>query len=162
VLDKNAEGVPVFNQPSEFSCPICHVPLMHATIARQRIFGCTRCLGNLIPMPVFVVLVAALRTQRGEAVEIAPPPDPQRLDRETVCPQCGRRMDTHYYAGGGNVIIDDCSRCELNWLDAGELTAIVHAPDHSLDRRPIIDAEDESPRVGEKHLWPPMNTDKHR
>jgi Zn-finger nucleic acid-binding protein len=41
-------------------------------------------------------------------------------------------MDTHYYAGGGNVVIDDCSRCELNWLDAGELMSIVRAPGHSL------------------------------
>ena len=55
----------------------------------------------------------------------------------------GRRMDTHYYADGGNVIIDDCSRCELNWLDAGELTAIIHAPDHSLDRRPLTDVDAE-------------------
>jgi Zn-finger nucleic acid-binding protein len=52
-------------------------------------------------------------------------------------------MDTHYYADGGNVIIDDCSRCELNWLDAGELTAIIHAPDHSLDRRPLTDVDAE-------------------
>ena len=143
VPEKNVEGVRVFNQPSELSCPISHVPLMDATIARQRIFCCPRCRGNLIPMPVFVVLIAALRAQRGEAVEIAPQPDPQRLDRQSFCPQCGRRMDTHYYAGGGNVIIDDCSRCELNWLDAGELTAIVHAPDHSRTRLPPIDEEDE-------------------
>jgi Zn-finger nucleic acid-binding protein len=50
-------------------------------------------------------------------------------------------MDTHYYAGGGNVVIDDCSRCELNWLDAGELMAIARAPDHSLDRRSPIEIE---------------------
>lgn len=95
-------------------------------------------------MPVFLVLIPALRAQRGEAVEIATPPDPQRLDRQNFCPQCGRRMDTHYYAGGGNAIIDDCSRCELNWLDAGELTAIVHAPGHWRGRRAIIDADGES------------------
>jgi Zn-finger nucleic acid-binding protein len=42
-------------------------------------------------------------------------------------------MDTHYYAGPGNIVIDDCGRCELNWLDAGELMTIVRAPDHSYD-----------------------------
>jgi LSD1 subclass zinc finger protein len=141
VPEKNVDGVRVFSQPSELSCPICHVPLMHATIARQRILNCTRCRGSLVPMPVFVVLIAALRAQRGDATEIVPPPDPHQLDRATACPQCGRRMDTHYYAGGGNVVIDDCSRCELNWLDVGELMAIAHAPDHSLDRRPLIEAE---------------------
>ncbi len=40
-------------------------------------------------------------------------------------------MDTHYYEGGGNVVIDDCSRCELNWLDSGELLIIGRAADHS-------------------------------
>ena len=37
-------------------------------------------------------------------------------------------MDTHYYGGPGNVIIDACDRCDLNWLDAGELMRIVLAP----------------------------------
>ena len=142
VPEKNVDGVRVFNQPGDLLCPLCRVPLMHATIARQRILYCTRCRGSLIPMPVFVVLIAVLRQQVGEAAEIAPPPDPHELDRVTLCPQCGRRMDTHYYGGGGNVVIDDCSHCELNWLDAGELMAIAHAPDHSLDRRPILDSEE--------------------
>jgi Zn-finger nucleic acid-binding protein len=39
-------------------------------------------------------------------------------------------MDTHFYEGPGNIIIDDCSRCFLNWLDQGELMRVVHAPDH--------------------------------
>lgn len=139
--EKNVDGVRVFDQPGEFSCPICRVPLRHAILARERILYCTRCRGSLIPMPVFVVLIRVLRAQRGDAEEIAPPPDAHQLDRVTYCPQCGRRMDTHYYAGGGNVVIDDCSRCELNWLDAGELTAIAYAPDHSLDRRPPLKFE---------------------
>jgi Zn-finger nucleic acid-binding protein len=44
--------------------------------------------------------------------------------------------DTHYYGGPGNVIIDDCSRCELNWLDNGELMTIVRAPHRSLEETP--------------------------
>jgi LSD1 subclass zinc finger protein len=141
LAEKNEEGVRAYDQRSELSCPICQEPLLHATMARQRILYCTRCRGSLISMPVFVVLIEVLRARRGEAVEIAPPPDPQHLRRTTFCPQCGSRMDTHYYAGGGNVVIDDCSRCELNWLDAGELMAIARAPDHSLDRRSPIEIE---------------------
>jgi Zn-finger nucleic acid-binding protein len=38
-------------------------------------------------------------------------------------------MDTHPYGGPGNVIIDDCERCEVNWLDYGELQRIVRAPE---------------------------------
>ncbi|HEX3746027.1 MAG TPA: zf-TFIIB domain-containing protein [Bryobacteraceae bacterium] len=140
--EKNVDGVRAFDQPSALLCPICAVPLMQAVIARERILDCARCHGNLIPMPVFVVLISALRARRGGATEIAPRPDPHGLDRVTHCPQCHRRMDTHYYAGGGNVILDDCSHCELNWLDAGELMAIANAPDHSLDRRPPMAARE--------------------
>jgi Zn-finger nucleic acid-binding protein len=50
-------------------------------------------------------------------------------------------METHFYTGGGNVVIDDCERCELNWLDAGELVTIARAPDHSVDEY--------GPRLGE-------------
>ncbi len=38
-------------------------------------------------------------------------------------------MDTHSYAGPGNVIVDSCGTCFLIWLDRGELTRIAHAPD---------------------------------
>jgi len=134
--ERNEDGVRVFDEPAGISCPVCHVPLMHASIDGQRFLGCTRCQGSLIAMPVFVLLVQDLRARRGAlagpAVGISPPPDPRELERRILCPQCGNRMDTHYYAGGGNVVIDDCSRCELNWLDAGELMSIVRAPDHSL------------------------------
>ena len=33
------------------------------------------------------------------------------------------------YGGPGNVIIDTCEHCSLNWLDYGELQRIVRAPD---------------------------------
>jgi Zn-finger nucleic acid-binding protein len=40
-------------------------------------------------------------------------------------------MDTHFYAGPGNVIVDSCGNCFLIWLDRGELMRIVHAPDEN-------------------------------
>ena len=39
--EKNDEGVRVFDQPSELSCPICRASLLlPATLARQRILYC--------------------------------------------------------------------------------------------------------------------------
>jgi Zn-finger nucleic acid-binding protein len=38
-------------------------------------------------------------------------------------------METHFYAGPGNVILSDCERCSLDWLDHGKLQRIAHAPD---------------------------------
>jgi Zn-finger nucleic acid-binding protein len=40
-------------------------------------------------------------------------------------------MDKHAYGGGGNVDVDSCEQCEVLWLDRGELSRIVAAPDRN-------------------------------
>jgi Zn-finger nucleic acid-binding protein len=47
-------------------------------------------------------------------------------------------MEAHSYAGPGNVVIDSCEPCSLNWLDHGELARIAQAPD---DRGPDADSD---------------------
>jgi len=129
--DPNEEGVRNLGEPSETHCPLCKVALVQASAERRRLLYCPQCRGSLIPMPVFVDLVHILRSRRGGAVAACEAVNPHSLDRAVMCPRCGHRMDTHYYAGGGSVVIDDCSPCELVWLDFGELSAIAGAPDHS-------------------------------
>jgi Zn-finger nucleic acid-binding protein len=107
--------------------------LVHAILGAHQILYCTRCRGSLIPAPVFVLVLRDLRAERPDTSAIPHPPDPQELHRRIPCPQCHRAMDAHYYAGPGNIVIDDCASCDLNWLDAGELMAIVRAPDHVCD-----------------------------
>ena len=58
----------------------------------------------------------------------------ERKQATLNCPHCHQHMDTHFYNGPGNVIIDDCDTCELNWLDHGELMRIARAPDYSNQR----------------------------
>jgi Zn-finger nucleic acid-binding protein len=38
-------------------------------------------------------------------------------------------MDEHLYGGGGNVDMDSCESCSVLWLDRGELSRMVAAPD---------------------------------
>jgi Zn-finger nucleic acid-binding protein len=125
--DKNADGVRVLGEPSGLSCPVCAVSLVHAALGAFRIMYCTRCRGTLIKMGIFAELIQDLRARR-ERVAATHAPDPQELQRRIMCPQCHQLMDTHFYGGPGNVIIDACERCELNWLDAGEVMRIVLAP----------------------------------
>lgn len=124
------EGVRVLDDAAEESCPVCAIPLMHALVARERVRYCRQCRGMLIPMGKFLALVDELRTGASRH-SVPPPPDPHELNRHIDCPRCHRRMDTHFYGGPGNIVIDDCSRCFLNWLDHGELMRIVAAPDRS-------------------------------
>jgi len=80
-------------------------------------------------MEPFVAIVHNLRARGEGSAEAAHQPDWSEMDRRIPCPQCGQEMDTHPYGGGGNVVMEDCERCELNWLDHGELERIVQAPD---------------------------------
>lgn len=131
--EKNEDAIRVLDDPSELTCPICAAPLVHAILAAHPIHYCAHCRGSLIPATVFVLILQDLRAHRGSDSAIPHPPDPKELNRRIHCPQCRRIMDTHYYAGAGNIVIDDCPSCELNWLDAGELMSIVRAPDHFHD-----------------------------
>jgi membrane protease subunit (stomatin/prohibitin family)/Zn-finger nucleic acid-binding protein len=129
--EKNDDGVRLLGEHSSLLCPVCAVPLMHASLEHHRLLYCTRCRGTLITMAVFLLLIEDMRANRGGFDVILAPPERQELKRHIRCPQCGRAMDTHPYSGPGNVVIDDCSSCELNWLDAGELLKIARSPDYA-------------------------------
>jgi Zn-finger nucleic acid-binding protein len=99
-----------------------------ASFSGARIRYCTRCRGMLIEMEVFAALVRTLRN--GQEGGVAPQaPDRSELQRRLNCPHCRQAMDTHFYAGPGNVILSDCERCSLDWVDHGKLMRIAHAPD---------------------------------
>jgi Zn-finger nucleic acid-binding protein len=127
--EPNEEGICVLGEATKLGCPVCSVPLVEASIDGHKVSYCTQCRGSLIPVPVFVSLLDELRARQGGAWHIARRPDPAQLRRQIHCPRCSRQMDTHFYGGPGNVVIDDCAACELNWLDKGELACIVRAPE---------------------------------
>ena len=124
------EGVRVLGEPTPLNCPVCAVPLLHATAGGMRFLYCDRCRGMLIPMGIFVALIEELRAQLGAPSIIQGRADPADVKRQLACPQCHGPMDTHPYYGPGNIIIDSCSRCDVNWLDHGELLRVARAPDH--------------------------------
>ena len=125
---ENEEGVRVLGELSPLWCPVCAVPLVHAAVSGRRMLYCERCRGMLVSMDFFEGMTEDLRAHAAHGGTVARPPDPKELERRLDCPRCHQRMDTHYYAGPGNIVIDDCSGCHLNWLDYGELARIVHAP----------------------------------
>jgi Zn-finger nucleic acid-binding protein len=126
------DGVRVLGEPSGQNCPICATDLVHATLDNIRICYCAKCRGILVPMGALSALVDAVQAQkRGGTIQ--PPADAADLQRKINCPQCHRRMDTHFYAGPGNVVIDSCENCSLTWLDGGELTRIAQAPEQQFE-----------------------------
>jgi Zn-finger nucleic acid-binding protein len=127
VPDAGDDGVSVTTRSEGRTCPICALPLMQATIGRAPLLYCTKCDGMLVAMEQFETLIAASRALPGGPVPVQPA-NPADLQHRIACPQCRRSMEAHFYGGPGNVVIDSCENCSLNWLDHGELARIAHAP----------------------------------
>jgi Zn-finger nucleic acid-binding protein len=89
----------------------------------------------LVAMMEFQSLIDAART--ASAPIPALPADVHELDRRIACPHCHHPMEAHFYAGGGNVVMDTCETCCLHWLDHDELARIAQAnatPPNPIDR----------------------------
>ena len=110
------------------ACPLCSRPLFNARLAGYPLACCARCFGMLIDMNLFVAVIEAARACEEHRVRTVPPPQQHAEQRLLTCPSCGQPMDNHAYGGPGNVTIDTCERCLVNWLDAGELRRIAIAP----------------------------------
>jgi Zn-finger nucleic acid-binding protein len=154
--ERNEDGVRVLGDPSAKSCPACRLPLREAALAGHRILYCERCRGMLISIDDFFAIV---EQRRAELAGVTEPPhavDWNELKRRVNCPECGEPMDTHLYGGPGNIVIDNCPRCRLNWLDHHELSHIARAADTTGPdgwRGPLAPSPQSSLRVDIPPQW---------
>jgi Zn-finger nucleic acid-binding protein len=132
--EPNSDGVRILAESASLACPVCDILLVHAAIGEHRMFYCTRCRGMLIGMDRFMAIIQELRSRHETVPDASHQPDWRDLNRHIRCPQCAQLMDAHPYGGPGNVILDACENCSLDWLDYGELDKIVHAPDYEYSR----------------------------
>jgi Zn-finger nucleic acid-binding protein len=112
-------------------CPTCSTPLSMSRLDGHPLLCCGRCFGMLIEMNRFVSVIDALRAREERSFQTALPRRQNPTDRVINCPTCGHPMLGHLYGGPGNVVIDSCERCQVNWLDPGELRRIAVAPDRA-------------------------------
>ena len=124
-----AVGVLELLDESSRLCPACAVPLSNSRLEGHPLLSCTICLGMLIEMNRFVAIIESVRAHVGRSVQTMSPRRQNPEDRALACPACGRPMVAHLYGGPGNVVIDTCERCLVNWLDSAELRRIAVAPD---------------------------------
>jgi Zn-finger nucleic acid-binding protein len=121
------------DEPSELDCPICHIPLVLAWIDATRVLHCTRCHGLLINQVAFLTTIRYLRARSRGKGSIPPPMDTRELGRSLRCPSCDQMMSTHPYGGPGNIVVDNCPRCLVIWLDREELSKVTQAPGPDRD-----------------------------
>ena len=136
VADKNSDGISLSTEADSDGegCPICALPLMKATLGRLPLLVCTKCDGMLIAMQEFQDLITASRAEHRGPVATSPANvNSDQLRRHIGCPHCHRPMEAHFYGGAGNVVMDTCENCSLNWLDHGELARIANASHSDAD-----------------------------
>lgn len=121
------EGVRYLDELQDLLCPVCAIPLWNATLVNVPIRSCKRCRGMLVGMGAFEGLIDQVRGERTGA-EVPLADDGSDPSRKLQCPSCHHTMESHFYYGGGHVVMEDCERCEVNWLDGGALMRIVRAP----------------------------------
>src|SRR5262245_50767968 len=112
--------------PSNMACPVCGDTLARGLLDGRALLLCQRCYGMLIAMAEFVSVIDAARA-REDHRGIVLPRQQQPGEREITCPTCAQPMLNHVYGGPGNLMIDSCEHCQVNWLDAGELRRIARA-----------------------------------
>ena len=124
-------GVEYLELLSETStmCPTCSTPLSNGLLEGHPLLCCAQCFGMLIDMSRFVAVIEAVRSSAARSSPSVPPRLQNPSDRLLDCPTCGQPMVGHLYGGPGNIVIDTCERCLVNWLDPGELRRIALAPD---------------------------------
>jgi Zn-finger nucleic acid-binding protein len=114
-------------EDSDRRCPVCALALAKGRLEGIPLVICRRCSGMLIDMEHFVTIVEIARAHTKRSDTILPRRQ-QPGERTLECPRCGNAMLSHLYGGPGNLVIDTCERCYVNWLDAGELRRIAVAP----------------------------------
>jgi Zn-finger nucleic acid-binding protein len=128
VLERRADALP---------CPLCRAPLAKSLLDGHHVVEyCEQCRGVLLQLTAFTGAVMGRRSRAtgpgSPVVEL----DRKELERRVTCPSCSRMMEVHPYYGPGNVIIDTCGKCDLVWLDFGELKQIGDAPGQDRGRIP--------------------------
>lgn len=114
------------DEPTSTSCPVCRTALSQGRLDGSPLLVCERCEGMLIGMRHFVAIInaaSARELQHGAVLPRRQNPG----DHVLACPACEQPMISQFYGGPGNLVIDSCERCQLNWLDAGELRRIARA-----------------------------------
>ena len=121
------EGVVVLD-PTKHNCPACATFLSHASLESRDLLYCTNCHGMLLEMEKLLPLLEVLREHRYWS-RSSNTPRVAGVGRLLHCPLCRDDMDEHLYGGGGNVDVDSCESCCVLWLDRGELSRMIAAPD---------------------------------
>lgn len=124
--------VKILGEAGTLTCPVCKIPLVTAMIEDMHVQACPRCRGVMINQNELLFIIKSLRLT-SKKIDTVLPLNRADLKQERFCQTCGRKLDTHAYEAGGNVVIDVCEHCSTIWFDYGEIKRVISAPDFGID-----------------------------
>ena len=127
-IERTIDGVVFDGTQSEAACLKCDGVLDVGHLHGFKVAACRHCHGILVESRLFAGLISVSRSNYEGESTTPEPRNPELLKERSQCIVCAAEMDTHFYAGPGNVVIDNCHQCGLVWLDATEWEGIVKAP----------------------------------
>jgi Zn-finger nucleic acid-binding protein len=136
---ESPEGLVLLGAPSQVDCPLCKQPLVLARINSFEVLACGTCKGLLLDRVDFLPILDYLRLKYPERRRPPAPFNPQDLARTLRCPHCGEQMETYPYGGPGNVVLDNCLKCGILWLDYDEINRIVQTPERAPEQAAWLD-----------------------
>lgn len=135
--------------PDAPECPACGRKLATALLDEAHpVHCCQNCRGVLMPRGTFADVVRLRRAFASGPPSAPMPLRGEDLERLVRCPTCRNSLTAHPYYGPGNVVIDSCERCDVIWLDFGELQQIVNAPGRDRGGREQSALKDEEWSAG--------------
>ena len=145
-----ADGVRIVGHLTDAPhCPVCKTPMAHALLDNDDpIDFCAKCRGVLLPRATFARVVNKRRAWATSTPAEPVPLERQQLQRQLSCPRCHGVFETYPHSGPGNVVIDNCAKCDVIWLDFGEMRQIVDAPGRDRGTRHVLPVDDHYVRQG--------------
>ena len=114
---------------TSFQCPKCEVSLEVGSITDSvQVCFCNNCRGFVTSSQSLGQVISQMRSAYQGPDDRPQPLDPRELEIYDACPACREMMDSHPYYGSGNLVLNTFNRCQLAWLDYGELAKIIRAP----------------------------------
>ncbi|MFQ6048068.1 MAG: zf-TFIIB domain-containing protein [Phycisphaerae bacterium] len=117
-------------------CPNCKVKTEPVSYEDVRVQMCGQCGGYWVD-PLALKRILQSRQQqwpepvKDRFIEMA---EQSNTSRTILCLRCGLQMNKQQFKDWDDIVIDQCPRCQLIWLDPGELEKIQiyweYAQDH--------------------------------
>jgi len=108
------------------TCPRCRRPLVPGALGGVELAICSGCEGVLVEQRRVIGLMEAMATELMDGIDLDHPLEAMADDGgRCECPRCGEALVSFGYLGTALVFPSRCRRCEVLWVDPGELGAMA-------------------------------------